>query len=226
VPESGDWYQNIKTKELARLRVAPVETYGRALAADLWLPPGGAVAAEHVHDHLDERFTVLAGELTVSLAGKVSTAGPGAVIDAFAGEAHEWHNAGDEVAHVLIEVRATAGSGPMAVRFVEMIEAGFGLANTGRTNDKGLPTPLWLAALAEEYRDVMRFTKPPEFVQRALFGPLAALARRTGRDPAAAWLHGPGCPAQLPMSTASLPRQSTLAGDDVAHLRDRVKRAS
>lgn len=36
--------------------------------------------------------------------------------------------------------------------------------------------PLWLAAVAREYRDVMRFRSPPALVQAALFGPLAALA--------------------------------------------------
>lgn len=31
-----------------------------------------------------------------------------------------------------------------------------------------------------------------------IFGPLAALARATGRNPAAAWLHGEDSPARIP----------------------------
>ena len=80
----------------------------------------------------------------------------------------------------------------------EMIEAGFGLANSGRTSAQGMPGPLWLAGLAREYRDVLRFTRPPALLQAILFIPLAALARASGRDPAAAWLHGAGSPARIP----------------------------
>ena len=71
-------------------------------------------------------------------------------------------------------------------------------AASGRTNRKGLPDPLWLAAIAREYRDVIRFTSPPALVQAALFGPLATLARRTGRDPLDPRLHGPTAPCVMP----------------------------
>ena len=66
-----------------------------------------------------------------------------------------------------------------------MIEALWSLGALGRVNAQGVPDPLWLAAIAREYRDVIRFVKPPAAVQAALFGPLAAIARRTGRDPLA-----------------------------------------
>lgn len=72
-----------------------------------------------------------------------------------------------------------------------------GRANTGHTNDRGRPTPLWLASLAREYRDVIRFTKPPRAIQRFVLGPLAILARHIGRAVTAPWLHGSGCPAQI-----------------------------
>lgn len=71
-----------------------------------------------------------------------------------------------------------------------MIEALWSLGALGRVDAAGMPRPLWLAALAHEYRDVIRFARPPAVVQAALFGPLAALARRTGRDPLQPELHG------------------------------------
>jgi mannose-6-phosphate isomerase-like protein (cupin superfamily) len=190
---AGDWYENVRTRELAQLLVAPEDTGGARLEAELYLQPGGAVVGEHVHDRLHERFTVVEGTLAVVLDGERSAAGPGAVVDVPPGRAHDWSNAGDGVARVHVEVE---GPAPMALRFVELIEVMFGLANTGRTNAKGMPTPLWLAATAHEYRDVMYLTKPPRAVQRIVLGGIAALARRLGRDPTADWLHGDASPAR------------------------------
>jgi mannose-6-phosphate isomerase-like protein (cupin superfamily) len=194
----GTWFENTKTKELARLRVAPQDAGGERLVADLWLQPGAAVIGEHVHDHLDERFTVIAGRLSVRVDGVESTVGAGGSVEVPAGTGHYWWNDSDEAARVAVEITATPDSGPMAERFVEMIEVGFGLANTGHTNDEGRPSPLWLAAFAMEYRDVMVLSSPPPWVQRALFGPLSGLARRMGRDPSDPSLHWPGCPAEVP----------------------------
>ena len=72
-----------------------------------------------------------------------------------------------------------------------MIETLWSLGALGRVNAKGLPDPLWLAAIADEYRDVLVFTRPPAAVQRAIFRPLAAIARRRGRNPLHPSLHGP-----------------------------------
>jgi len=194
----GTWVENVKTRELARLRVSPDETGGERLTSDLWLRPGAAVLGEHVHDSIDERFTVIAGELAVRIDGVESSAGPGEAVEVPAGTGHDWWNASGDVVHARVDVEATPGSGPMAARFLEMIEVAFGLANSGHTNEEGRPGPLWLAAFAMDYRDVLRLSKPPLWVQRALFEPLAALGRRRGCDPGAAWLHGPDSPCVVP----------------------------
>ena len=79
-----------------------------------------------------------------------------------------------------------------------MLEALWSLGALGRVNPDGMPDTLWLAAIAREYRDTIRFTKPPAAVQAALFAPLAAIARRTGRDPLAAELHGASAHCAIP----------------------------
>jgi hypothetical protein len=61
-----------------------------------------------------------------------------------------------------------------------------------------MPDPLWLAAIAREYSDALRLVKPPAAVQAVLFRPLAAIARRTGRDPLAPELHGPAGACAIP----------------------------
>ncbi len=79
-----------------------------------------------------------------------------------------------------------------------MIEAVWSLGALGHVDAKGAPTPMWLAVIAREYRDVIRFVTPPAAVQAAIFGPLAAIARRTGRDPLAPELHGPTAACVIP----------------------------
>jgi mannose-6-phosphate isomerase-like protein (cupin superfamily) len=187
------WLHNPVTGELARVNVSPDETAGRRLDVDLWLQPGAAVARAHVHVHLVERFHVLAGEVGVQVGGheRVTRRGDGA-IEVPAGTEHDWWNAGDGIAHVRVEVVATdATPGRPAARFMAMIEAMWSLGALGRVDAHGIPTPLWLAVTAREYRDAIRFVRPPAAVQAALFGPLAAIARRTGHDPLAPVLHGP-----------------------------------
>jgi quercetin dioxygenase-like cupin family protein len=143
------------------------------LVADLYVAPGGAVAAEHLHPTLDERFTIVAGRVGVLVNGVERIAEPGEVVDIPRGTRHDWWNAGEDEAHVVVEVEP-------ARRFEEMIVTVWGLANAGRTDAKGRPGLLQLAAVGREFSDVMVFTQPPQPVQRVLFGPLAWLARRRG----------------------------------------------
>ena len=194
------WLHNPVTGELARVIVDPAETEGRRLEVDLWLQPGAAVAGAHVHDTLIERFEVVAGEVAFRRGADTRAVQPGAAaVEVPAGTVHDWWNAGEGVAHVRVEVAADpAAPGRPVDRFVSMIETLWSLGALGRVNAKGMPDMLWLASIAREYRDVMRFVKPPAAVQAALFGPLAAVARRAGRDPLAPQFHGPASACAIP----------------------------
>jgi len=196
--EVGDWLHNPATGEIAHL--LSMDADGRRIEADLWLQSGAAVAGAHVHDHFVERFEVRAGEVgfQISEQERVVRAGDGSA-EVPAGAAHDWWNAGKGVANVRVEVVATPDApGRPAARFASMIEALWSLGALGRVNAKGMPDPLWLAAIAREYSDAIRFVKPPALVQAMLFGPLAAIARRTGRDPLAPELHGPAAACAIP----------------------------
>lgn len=197
---TGTWFYNPATGELARMNAGPADTGGRRVDADLWLQPGAAVAGAHVHDHLVERFEVLAGEVAFQLAGAQRVARPGdGTIEVPAGVVHDWWNAGAGVAHVRVEVEAEASApGRPAERFLSVIQILWSLGALGRVNAKGMPDPLWLAAIAHEYRNTIRFTRPPELMQARLFGPLAALARRTGRHPLSPELQGPAAACVVP----------------------------
>jgi hypothetical protein len=90
-----------------------------------------------------------------------------------AGVTHDWWNAGEEEAHIKVEISPGA-------RFEEMAINLFGLAQDGKTDAKGMPNLLQAASFAREFSDVLYFTKPHLLVQRLLFGALAAIARGLG----------------------------------------------
>jgi quercetin dioxygenase-like cupin family protein len=171
--KAGEVVENPVTGERAVVRIGTEETGGELLVVDLYIRPGGAVMGEHFHPAIEERFTVLRGQVGFRLSGRVDTAEPGVTLFVPPGMPHDWWNAGPEEALVRVEVRPAA-------RFEAMVQNAFGLAQDGRVNARGMPNLLQLAVFAREFDDVVRFTRPPRVVQRVLFGVLAPLARLLG----------------------------------------------
>jgi quercetin dioxygenase-like cupin family protein len=165
----GDVWENPATGERAVVLVGTAETRGDLLIADVHVRPGGGVPAEHHHPDIEERFTVLQGRVGFKVAGVEYAGEPGMSVLVKPGEPHDWWNAGADEAVVRVEVRPAA-------RFEAMIRTIFGLAQDGRVNAEGMPGLLQLAVFAREFDDVIRFTRPPRVVQRALFGALAPVA--------------------------------------------------
>ena len=171
--KAGDVFENPVTGERGVVRVGTVESGGELLVSDLYVRPGGAVVGEHVHPIIHETFTVVRGQVGFRVDGRESVAGSGKRLRVPPGTAHDWWNAGDEEAHVIVEIRPGA-------RFEEAIRNTFGLAQDGKTNAKGMPNPLQAALIAREFEDVLWFTKPPRAVQKVLFAVLAPIARALG----------------------------------------------
>jgi len=169
----GEVYENPVTGERAVIRIGTGETDGERLVVDLYVRPGGRVAAEHYHPVIRERFTAVHGRIGISVNGKRSIAVPGVAIEAAPGEVHDWWNAGDDEALVIVEIQPAA-------RFEAAIRNMFGLAQDGKTDAKGMPNPLQLALFVKEFDDVIRFKRPPRFLQLLLFGLLAPIARLRG----------------------------------------------
>ena len=171
--KAGDFFQNPVTGQAAIVRIGTEESGGELLVADLYIAPGGAVMGEHYHPAIEERFTLIRGKLGVRLSGRETKARPGVMLLVPSGVPHDWWNAGDEDAVVRVEIRPAA-------RIEIMILNAFGLAQDGRVDRKGMPNFLQLVVFAREFSDVVRFTRPPRFLQGVLFGLVAPFARLLG----------------------------------------------
>ena len=159
--KSGDILEHPVTGERLVWRKVARDTGGKLLQADLYVAPGGFVAAEHVHPMQEERFEVLAGVLRLHIDGKEKTMRTGEIEVVPAGRPHVWWNGGQEELHVLGEFRP-------ALRTEMFFETYFGWARDGKTNRKGLPNPLRLAVLMDAYQVELRLARPPFAIQRAL----------------------------------------------------------
>jgi quercetin dioxygenase-like cupin family protein len=170
---AGDVLENPVTGERAVVRLGTEESEDGLLVAEVAVKPGGAVVGEHVHPKIEEWFTVASGRVGFRLDGKESVAEVGERLHVPPGVAHDWWNAGDEEAHIVVEIKP-------AGRFEVMAANLFGLARDGKTNSKGMPNVFQAALFAREFEDVLYFTKPPRAVQKVLFGVLAPVARLLG----------------------------------------------
>ena len=170
----GDIYENKVTGERAVVLRGDEDGEDRSALVHLTVRPYGAVVGEHIHPQIRERFYVISGRLGTPLGGVESTLVAGQEGVAPAGTAHDWWNAGDDDAQVLIEIS------PLDPRFELMIGQLFGLANAGKTNAKGMPGLLQLALIGREFQDVIRFTRPPRAVQTMMFGLLGPAGRLRG----------------------------------------------
>lgn len=171
--KAGEIYENRVQGDRFVVREGSEDTGGERLVGDLYIRPGGAVAGKHVHSYITERFEVVAGTVRFHVGGRDELAWPGEQVEVPPGVVHDWWNVGDDVAHVLVDIRP-------AERFELMIQNLYGLANDGKANARGVPRLLPLALFAGEFRREGEFIRPPRVVQRLLFAALAPLARARG----------------------------------------------
>ena len=120
---------------------------------------------------------MVGGSVGFRLDGREDVAGPGRRLVAPPGVIHYWWNAGDEAAHVIVELRGDAN---VLEGFEKMLSTIFGMAWDGKTDASGRPHLLQAALLARRFDDVIRFVEPKRLVQEILFGALAPIARLLG----------------------------------------------
>lgn len=146
-----------------------------ALRFDYYLAPGGFAMGkiDHVHPQQTERFDVRSGRLGVRVDGDEWTATPGTRFAVLPETPHTVWNDGPETLHAVVELRP-------ALRIAGLFETMYGLARAGQTNRWGLPGPLQLAVIADEFREEFAFPVVPVPLQRGLISAVAAVGRWAG----------------------------------------------
>ncbi|HLT47479.1 MAG TPA: cupin domain-containing protein [Rubricoccaceae bacterium] len=171
----GDVIENPVTGERVVFLQTGEQTGGALLQAELFVRPGGFVAAEHVHPLQEERFAVRAGTLMLRVAGRERRLVAGEAATIPPGTPHVWWNDGAEELHVLVELRP-------AGRFDRFLETFFALAHAGKTDRRGLPNLLQMAVSLRTYGDTIYPASPPRAVQRVLVALLAPVGRLLGYE--------------------------------------------
>jgi quercetin dioxygenase-like cupin family protein len=172
--KSGDVLEHPVTRERIVIRKSARDTNGELFEVDIYLQPGGFVAAEHIHPLQEERFEVISGTLSGRVAGKELAGRPRAKIVVPPGAPHVWWNSGDTELHVFAEVRP-------ALNFESFFETFFGLAQDGKVNPRtGLPNIFQMALVMRAYRNELILARPPRIVQTVIFGLLAPIGRLFG----------------------------------------------
>ena len=177
VLRAGDVVENPFTGERILFRRTTAETGGELVDIEVTVKAGGGVAAAHVHPYQTERFEVLEGMLEFRQGRRRLTAAPGDVVTVTPGTPHSFRNIGEGEARFTTEVRPALG-------FERFIQTMFALAADGKTNKKGMPSPLRLAVIANAHFDDVRLPYVPGFAQKAALAMGAGIGRLAGFQPA------------------------------------------
>jgi quercetin dioxygenase-like cupin family protein len=105
-----------------RMLVTGQETGGRYAMWHAIVPPGGG-PPPHIHSREEESFYVLEGEITFMIEGETFVGGPGTFANLPLGSLHNFHNATDKPARMIISC-APAGFEQMFLEAGRVLQPG------------------------------------------------------------------------------------------------------
>jgi quercetin dioxygenase-like cupin family protein len=149
------------------------ETNQERLVVEIQLAPHGGNAM-HVHLHQTESFRVLDGELQVSIRGERRTLAVGEEASVPPGTPHRFFSDSGQPTTFRVTVLEPG-------RLEDGLRILYGLARDGKVTKKGIPKDPLVMALGSQWSD-MYLAAIPIWLQKAMFKPLAALARGRGYE--------------------------------------------
>lgn len=169
----GEVIENPRTGQRMKFILTSKDTRGELLRIDCTNRPGSVKEPEHMHPIQENRIEIISGAVMFSIAGKERQVNAGETISIPPRVPHYFWNGSDQEARYIQEFRP-------ALRSELFFETLFQLARDGKLNDRGTPGLLQMAAFIPSFWDEIRVTRPPEVVQKILFGLLRLISRSLG----------------------------------------------
>ena len=140
------------------------ERDGDVVRVEAWIEPGGGVTP-HRHPRMEERFDVLAGQITFTLGRRKVVARAGESVVVPAGARHAYRNSGGVEAHMVADAEP-------GLELQEVLEDVARLSQARMINRFGIPTgpraAVEAAVVAARYRETVELDFPPWFAVAAL----------------------------------------------------------
>ena len=171
--KKGEVIENPRTGQRMEFLQTCEDTHGELLQIDCTNSPSDVKEPEHIHPYQENRFEIISGTLTLSIAGNVHQAHPGDVVSIPPNVPHFFWNGNEDEVHYIQEFRP-------ALRSEFFFETLFGLARAGKLNEHGMPGLFQLAVFVPGFWNEIRVTKPPQIIQKIFFGVLSPISRSLG----------------------------------------------
>ena len=169
----GDVIDNPVTGERITFLQTSIETEGELLQFELLVQPGGFATTAHVHDHQEERFKIVSGNIHVLVDDEEQELAKGDELIIDPGTPHNWRNDSSKPARLVVEFRP-------ALRWEILLETLFGLARDDKTNARGRPNPFQLAVIFTDFKDELRPAKTLDRFVANMFPSIDFVGRKLG----------------------------------------------
>lgn len=164
---------NPATGEHIQYTVTGLESDG-AVVRYRWTSDPGGVIVEHTHPDCAEIFTILDGEATMTMNRERIVLGPGETLVIPPGALHGESNLSGQLVRGIVELQPAAQT-------AELHDALAGISSTMPHNAVGAPkNPIQLGATFWAFRNDIRATSPPIWLQNLLLPVLAGIAKIAG----------------------------------------------
>ena len=205
--------ENPISKERITFLQTGAQTDGELFAFEVCVPTDMISPPPHLHVAEEERLEVLEGEMTLQTDGRQRVLRPGDSYVVKPGVAHTWQNTGAGALRFRAEFRP-------AGNMQSFFETYCGLAKEGRSDEKGQPPLLQVAASLPLWG--MYLAGPPIVAQRLLMTTLRPIARLRGYRPRYQRFeqdaqHPPATESGAPPPCLATGAGYVRAGKDVSH---------
>ncbi len=180
---AGQTFENPITGERMVFDTTARDSNGLLLEIEFFIQPNtGRGLPAHFHPSFDERFEILSGSARY-IVGDVehpADAGDEIVLPRGIPHIHPW-NVGNDVLHVRKITQLDKPDKDLLLKSEAFFETLYALAQEGKTGADGLPKNLLQKVVVGQALEPASYSAtPPIWIQRPLFGLLAAIGRAFG----------------------------------------------